>query len=86
MQENDIDIELWRRKQIVSKVDVNPAIIKRIAFFHRKIHNRHLKGRPGSYGHGSKAFNTFRVLIIHYRSNLFAAFVSKKLSIGHTNG
>ena len=84
MQENDI--ELWRHKQIVSKVDVNPAMIKRIAFFHWKFHNRRLKGRPGSYGHGSKAFNTFRVLIIHYRSNLFAAFVSKKLSIGHKNG
>ena len=32
MQENDI--ELWRHKQNVSKVDVNPAMIKRIAFFH----------------------------------------------------
>ena len=32
MQENDI--ELWRQKQIVSKFDVNPAMIKRIAFFH----------------------------------------------------
>ena len=31
MQENDI--ELWRHKQIVSKVDVNPAMIKQIAFF-----------------------------------------------------
>ena len=31
MQENDI--ELWRHKQIVSKVDVNRAMIKRIAFF-----------------------------------------------------
>ena len=31
MQKNDI--ELWRHKQIVSKVDVNPAMIKRIAFF-----------------------------------------------------
>ena len=31
MQENDI--ELWRHKQIVSKVDVNPAMIKWIAFF-----------------------------------------------------
>ena len=31
MQENDI--ELWRHKQIVSKVDVNPAMIKRIFFF-----------------------------------------------------
>ena len=75
MQENDI--ELWRHKQIVSKVDVNPAMIKRIAFFHLKFHNRRLKGRPGSYGHGSKAFNAIRVLIIQYRSNMFAAFVSK---------
>ena len=32
MQENDI--ELWRHKQIVSKDYVNPAMIKRIAFFH----------------------------------------------------
>ena len=32
MQENDI--ELWRHKQIVSKVDVNLAMIKRITFFH----------------------------------------------------
>ena len=32
MQENDI--ELCRRKRIVSKVNVNPAMIKRIAFFH----------------------------------------------------
>ena len=32
MQENDI--ELWRHEQIVSKVDVNPAMIKRIAFIH----------------------------------------------------
>ena len=32
MQKNDI--ELWRHKQIVSKVDVNPAMIKQIAFFH----------------------------------------------------
>ena len=32
MQENDI--ELWLHKQIVSKVDVNPAMIKRIAFLH----------------------------------------------------
>ena len=32
MHENDI--ELWRHKQIVSKVDVNQAMIKRIAFFH----------------------------------------------------
>ena len=32
MQENDI--ELWQHKQIVSKVDVNPAMIKRITFFH----------------------------------------------------
>ena len=32
MQENDI--ELWRRKHIVSKVVVNPSMIKRIAFFH----------------------------------------------------
>ena len=31
MQENDI--ELWRHKQIVSKVDVNPAMIKQIGFF-----------------------------------------------------
>ena len=31
MQENDI--ELWRHKQNVSKVDVNPAMIKRISFF-----------------------------------------------------
>ena len=31
MQKNDI--ELWRHKQIVSNVDVNPAMIKRIAFF-----------------------------------------------------
>ena len=30
MEENDI--ELWRRKQFVSKVDVNPAMIKLIAF------------------------------------------------------
>ena len=84
MQENDI--ELWRHKHIVSKVDVNPAMIKRIAFFHRKFHNRRLKSRPGPYGHGSKEFNTFRVLIIQYRSSLFAAFVSKKLSIGNKNG
>ena len=32
MQENVI--ELWPHKQIVSKVDVNPAMIKQIAFFH----------------------------------------------------
>ena len=32
MQENDI--ELWRHKQIVSKDDGNPGMIKRIAFFH----------------------------------------------------
>ena len=32
MQGNNI--ELWRHKQIVSKVDVNPAMIKRIALFH----------------------------------------------------
>ena len=32
MQENDT--ELWRHKQIVSKVDVNPAKVKQIAFFH----------------------------------------------------
>ena len=32
MQGNNI--ELWRHKQIVSKVDENPAMIKRIAFFH----------------------------------------------------
>ena len=35
MQENDI--ELWRHKQNVSKVDVNPAMIKRISFFSLKI-------------------------------------------------
>ena len=35
MKENDI--ELWRHKQIVSKVDVNPAMIKRIACFSLKI-------------------------------------------------
>ena len=70
----------------MSKVDVIPAMIKRIAFFHGKVHNRRLKSRPESYRHGSKAFNTFRVLIIQYRSNLFAAFVSKKLSTGNKNG
>ena len=32
MQENDI--ELWRHKQIVSKLDVNPVMIKRKSFFH----------------------------------------------------
>ena len=84
MQENDI--ELWRHKQIVSKVDVNPAMIKQIAFFQWKFRNRRLKGRPWSYGHDLKAFNTFRVLIIQDRSNLFAAFVSKKLSVGNKNG
>ena len=31
MQGNDI--ELWRHKQFVPKVDLNPNMIKRIAFF-----------------------------------------------------
>ena len=44
MQENDI--ELWRHKQIVSKVDVNPAMIKQIAFFSLKISQSSFERSP----------------------------------------
>ena len=49
----------------MSKVDISPAMIKPLAFFHRKIHIRRLKSRPESYRHGSKVFNRFRVLSLN---------------------
>ena len=56
------------------------------SLFSLKIHIPRLKSRPESYGDGSKVFNRFWVLITQYRSNLFAAFVPKKLSIWNKNG
>ena len=70
---------------------INPAMIKRPAFFHRNFHIRSLKNRPESYGQGSKHLthleflsffieDTFMLLLTVHLTLLYDLYIYLEMS------